>query len=290
MLSGRTSNEELDQMLLDGADDYLSKPFSLPELRARIKNALRLKDAQERSDVLNRHLLAINAELERGLTARDSDLVPVRTALVLALARLVEYRTSQRSARLLRLQRYSRFLAEGASQLPAFAGQIDEHFIQLLESCAPLHDIGNVGLPDHILFKPGKLDADEHMVMQAHTVIGAETLLKVARRHGAAVAFLQMAVDIARHHHERYDGSGYPDRLAGSQIPLAARIVAIGDVYDALRSPRPHRPPLFHSAAVQVMTGVTREQFDPFLLDVFKRCAPQFERTFQDLPDGVDFF
>ncbi|HXG09001.1 MAG TPA: response regulator [Gemmataceae bacterium] len=290
MLSGRTPPDELAQILLDGADDFLTKPFSLTELRARVKTALRLKDAQERSDLLNRHLLAVNAELERSLTARDSDLVHVRNALVLSLAKLVEHRTGQKSARLLRLQRYCRSLAEGAAALPIFAGQIDERFIQLLESCAPLHDIGNVGLPDHILYKPGKLTPEEFMVMQAHTVIGAETLLKVARRHGAAVAFLQMAVDIARHHHERYDGSGYPDRLAGNQIPLAARIVAIGDVYDALRSPRPHRPPLFHSAAVQVMTEVAREQFDPYLLDVFKRCAAEFERTFRELPDGVDFF
>src|SRR5206468_1588614 len=104
------------------------------------------------------------------------------------------------------------------------------------------HDIGKIGLPDHILLKPGKLDADERLLMQAHTVIGSETLKAVIAQHGKALAFLNMAVDIARHHHERYDGRGYPDQLANSDIPLAARLVAVGDVYDALRSRRAYKP------------------------------------------------
>src|SRR5207247_5647669 len=100
---------------------------------------------------------------------------------------------------------------------------------------AQLHDIGKASLPDHLLVKSGNLEADERLFMQTHTVIGAETLQNVARRVGSAVAFLQMATDIARHHHERYDGQGYPDGLKGSAIPLAARLLSIGDVYDGLR-------------------------------------------------------
>src|SRR5207247_5024048 len=103
----------------------------------------------------------------------------------------------------------------------------------MLEFCAPLHDIGKVGLPDHILLKPGKLDPDERILMQAHTIIGSDTLQAIAREHGSAMVFLHTAIDITRHHHERYDGNGYPDRLAGTDIPLAARLVSIGDVYDA---------------------------------------------------------
>jgi response regulator RpfG family c-di-GMP phosphodiesterase len=120
----------------------------------------------------------------------------------------------------MRVQSYCRVLAEHAAQVPLYAGQIDENFVQLLECCAPLHDIGKVALPDHILMKPGKLTPDERILMQAHTTIGADTLQAVARQHGAAVVFLQMAIDIARHHHERFDGTGYPDRLGGTAIPL----------------------------------------------------------------------
>src|SRR5262249_4799559 len=156
----------------------------------------------------------------------DSDLVHVRNALVLALAKLVEYRDTETGTHLLRLQQYTRVLAEEAAAESVFASQIDPNFIQILESCVPLHDIGKVGLPDHILLKPGKLDENERMIMQAHTLIGAETLKEVIKHHGSAVTFLQMAIDIARHHHEKYDGSGYPDRLAGTAIPLAARITA----------------------------------------------------------------
>src|SRR5262249_4335205 len=148
-----------------------------------------------------------------------------------------------------------------------------------------LHDIGKVALPDHIMLKPGKLDAAERLIMQTHTTIGADTLQAIAQRHGFAAAFLRMAIDIVRHHHERYDGRGYPDRLAGNAIPLAARLVAIADVYDALRGRRPYKPPLAHAAAVQLMTEASPGQFDPLLLAVFARCASRFERIAAEVPD-----
>jgi HD-GYP domain-containing protein (c-di-GMP phosphodiesterase class II) len=121
--------------------------------------------------------------------------------------------------------------------------------------------------------------------MQTHTTIGSDTLKAVMKQHGSALAFLQMAADIARHHHERFDGEGYPDRLAGSNIPLAARLVAIGDVYDALRSRRSYKPALSHSTAIQVMTKVSAGQFDPDLLQVYQRCGNDFERIFREVAD-----
>jgi response regulator RpfG family c-di-GMP phosphodiesterase/serine/threonine protein kinase len=285
LFSGRASADEVARLPLAGADDYLSKPFSLTQLQARVKAALRLKEAQDRSDLLNRHLLAVNQQLEANLTAQSSDLVRARNALVLALAKCVEYRDGETGAHLQRLQRYSRRLAEEAAATPMFAEQIDPFFIEMLECCAPLHDLGKVGLPDHILLKPGKLTPDERVLMQAHTVIGASTLEEVARQHGFALAFLQMAVDITRHHHERYDGTGYPDRLAGSAIPLAARIVAIADVYDALRCRRIYKPALSHSAALQMMVENSSGHFDPALVAIFQRFAPDFEKIFQELRD-----
>jgi response regulator RpfG family c-di-GMP phosphodiesterase len=285
LFSGHGTSDDVGHVLTAGADDYLTKPFSTVQLVARLKAALRLKDAQDRSDVLNRHLLAVNHELEANVNARDSDLIHARNALVLALAKLVEYRDSETGAHLLRLQQYCRCLAEEAAVSVNFASQVDGNFIQMLECCAPLHDIGKVGLPDHILLKPGKLDADERIIMQAHTIIGGDTLKTVLQQHGSAVAFLQMAIDIARHHHERYDGKGYPDRLAGDAIPLAARIVSICDVYDALRSRRVYKPALSHAATNQVMTEASSGQFDPALLQVFQRCGQQFDRVFREFAD-----
>jgi cyclic di-GMP phosphodiesterase len=285
MTSGNGNVDVLSQMLLTGADDFLTKPFSLTQLKARIKAALRLKEAQDRTDLLNRHLLAMNHELEQSLRARQSDIIESRNALVLALAKLVEHRASETGAHLSRMQQYSRCLAEDAARIAQFNEKIDGSFLELLECCAPLHDIGKVALPDYILLKPGKLDPEEKILMQTHTVIGAETLLEVARSHGSAMGFLQMAIDIARHHHERYDGSGYPDRVAGDAIPLAARIVAVADVYDALRSRRPYKPALSHNAAVQVIEDGSGKQFDPHLLQAFQRCSAMFEQIYRQMPD-----
>ena len=284
-LSGFANPDDMAQMLLAGADDFLAKPFSVVQLQSRVKAVLRLKDAQDRSDMLNRHLLALNHQLEQNLSARDSNLIDARNALVLALAKLVEHRDGVSSNRLARLQLYTRCLAEAAAGSERFASEIDRTFIEQLAATAPLLDIGKVGLPDHILLKPGKLTTDERIIMQAHTVIGSDILKAVAEQHGSARGFLQMAIDIARHHHERMDGAGYPDRLTGDAIPLAARLVAPCDVYDALRSRRLYRPGLAHMVALQVMTEDWNSQFDPGLREPFRRCADEFATIFRDHAD-----
>jgi response regulator RpfG family c-di-GMP phosphodiesterase len=285
MFSGRSAPDEMAQLMLGGADDYLVKPFTTVQLQARVKSALHLKEAQDHASMLNHDLLAVNFELERNLTARSSDLVQARNALVLALAKLVGYRDSETGDHLVRLQRYCRCLASEAAHSTLFAEQIDTNFIDMLQCCAPLHDIGKLGLPDHILLKPGKLTSDERMLMQAHTIIGAETLEAVARQHNFALVFLQMSIDIARSHHERYDGTGYPDKLAGADIPLAARIVAICDVYDAMRSRRVYKPALSHASTVELIVENSPGHFDPILLQAFERSAPRFDQIYREFTD-----
>jgi response regulator RpfG family c-di-GMP phosphodiesterase len=285
MFSGRSAPDEMAQLMLGGADDYLVKPFTTVQLQARVKSSLRLKEAQDHASTLNQNLLALNFELERNLTAQASDLVQARNALVLALAKLVEYRDTETGMHLLRLQKYCRCLASEAAHSTLFADQIDTNFIDMLECCAPLHDIGKLGLPDHILLKPGKLTPDERMLMQAHTTIGAETLEAVAKQHNFALVFLQMSIDIARSHHERYDGTGYPDKLAGSDIPLAARIVAICDVYDAMRSRRVYKPALSHVSTVELITQNSPGHFDPVLLQAFERCMGRFDQIYREFTD-----
>lgn len=285
MFSGTADGDELSRIMLAGADDFLTKPFSMVQLRARVKAALRLKDAQDRSDVLNRELLAVNAELEKSVQARDGELIRARNGLVLALAKIVEHRSAETGAHLMRLQRYCRVLAEAAMSRPAFAPLIDANFVRNLEDCAPLHDIGKAALPDGVLNKPGALTPEERAAMQSHTTIGAETLREVAQRHPFATGFLHMAIDIARHHHERWDGAGYPDRLSGEQIPLAARLVALADVYDALRAKRVYKPGMSHEATVVLMTASSQGHFDPALVEVFKTCAARFDRIFRDFDE-----
>jgi len=284
LTSGASAPDHMAWLMDSGADDFLPKPFSLVQLRARVRTALRLKDAQDLSDQLRRHLQAANNILEKDLLARESDLVLARNVLVLALAKLVECRDYETGAHLLRLQRFCRILAEEAAALPCFRDQIDPVFVQTLECCVPLHDIGKVGVPDHILLKPGPLTPEERLVMQAHTTRGADTLKEVARQHPYAPAFMQMAIDIPRPNHERWDGTGYPDRLAGSAIPLAARVTALADVYDALRCRRVYKPALSHRAAVHTMTE-GHGQFDPALLPVFQRSAGRLEEVFDQLMD-----
>src|SRR5262249_20216747 len=157
-----------------------------------------------------------------------------RNGLVLALARLVEKRSSESSQHLVRMQRYCRLLGERAARLPALAEELTEGFLEMLEAVGPLHDIGKIALPDHILHKPSRLDSDERVIMQSHTLIGAETLEVIARDYAFEPDFLRMAVAVVRHHHERFNGTGYPDGLSGADIPLAARMTALADVYDAL--------------------------------------------------------
>lgn len=285
MFSGRASGDELAGSMVAGADDYLGKPFTAMQLLARVEAALRLKQAQDLSDRLNQQLLGTNHDLEQTVQARDCDLLHARNALVLAMAELVGHRDTETGAHLMRLQHYVRCLGEEAASALAFTNQLTEPYVQLMECCAPLHDIGKAGIPDHILLKPGKLTPDERAIMETHTVLGAATLEKVSRKHGFARAFFQMAQEIARHHHERVDGAGYPDRLAGDAIPLCARILAVGDVYDALRSRRAYKPALSHEATLEIMQKTAAGHFDPALFEAFLRCEPRFDQIYRRLTD-----
>jgi response regulator RpfG family c-di-GMP phosphodiesterase len=248
-------------------------------------NLLRLKDAEDRSDSLAAHLLHTNQQLEQTARTRDSELYQAQDVLIFALAKMAESRGLETGGHLLRMQQYARVLAEEAMRFPAFSGLIDENFVRMIERCVVLHDIGKVAIPDHVLLKPGRLDAEERVVMESHTVVGAGVLEAVARHHGASLAFLQMAIDIVRSHHERWDGTGYPDSLAGDAIPLAARIVTIVDVYDALRSKLVYKPGLSHAAARRLLLEGTKGQFDPALLVAFRQCEPSFELIFEQTVD-----
>jgi response regulator RpfG family c-di-GMP phosphodiesterase len=201
------------------------------------------------------------------------------------MAKVAELRGLETGPHLLRMQQYLRVLAEEAMTLPAFAPVIDAPYVRMLERCVLLHDIGKVAIPDHVLLKPGKLDPEERSIMESHTVLGANLLEAVGRQHGACLALLSMAIDVARSHHERYDGEGYPDGLQGEAIPLSARIVAVADGYDAMRSKLVYKPGLSHAAARRLLLASDQGQFDPALLVAFRNCEESFKQIFEQTTD-----
>jgi len=224
------------------------------------------------------HLPGLDVFADQVAVARE--LSQDRHALVLALTETLCWHDENARAHLRRVQAFVRCLAEEAITLPCFRGRIDADFIQLVEWCAPLHDLGKVAVPAAVLEKPGALDVAERRIAESHTLIGAGILENAAGQIGCAGPFIAMARNMARSHHERFDGTGYPDRLAGEAIPLEARIVAIADVYDALRSPRRYKAGWSHERVLTVMLAESPGHFDPDLLAVFERCAARFAEIF----------
>lgn len=168
-----------------------------------------------------------------------------------------------------RVRHYAHLLALNLHAAGTFAGQINDDFVRQLYLGAPLHDLGKVAIPDHILMKPGKLTCDEFEVMKRHTTLGAERLAAVLSENPAAT-FICVAYEIALHHHERFDGRGYPLGLAGAAIPLVARIVTVADVYDALTSVRVYKPAMPHQTAAAIIYEEAGRQFDPVIVEAFR--------------------
>jgi response regulator RpfG family c-di-GMP phosphodiesterase len=181
----------------------------------------------------------------------------------------------------LRIGRFVRALAGAAVDQGEYARLKDPAFLELLVSVSPIYDIGLLTIPRNILMKPEKLDAEELSVMQTHTTTGSDVVLTVAGEFADDIATLALAAEVVRGHHEAWDGTGYPDGLSGTEIPLGARVLAIVSVYEALRSRRPHRPPLSHAHAVKCITTESPAHFDPALLTAFSAVAPRYEKIFR---------
>ena len=245
LLTSQSGVENVVTGLNAGADDFLTKPFHPQELRVRLRTG------------------------ERILSLESRDLV------IFALAKLAEFRDKDTGTHLERMREYSRILADELSRWPEYSTIIDGDYVQLIYLTSPLHDIGKVGIPDSVLLKPAKLTPDEFTQMKQHTVIGGNTLRAVAE--GAPTAqFLVMAQDIAMTHHERFDGSGYPNGLAGEKIPLCGRIVALADVYDALRSKRVYKIAFTHETARDEIVKEAGKHFDPAVVRAFMNREAEF--------------
>jgi response regulator RpfG family c-di-GMP phosphodiesterase len=222
------------------------------------------------------------ARVRREMLQRENDLIRTRDAVIFGLAKITESRDPDTGDHLERIARFSTRLASALRCDPRFRNQVSHSFVKLIGISSVLHDIGKVGVPDSILKKPGKLDEAEYAAMRSHVPIGRTCIREIELRLGNS-NFLHMAEEIAFCHHERWDGTGYPRGLAGAQIPLAGRIVAIADAYDAATSRRVYKAALSHEDAVANIRHEAGKQFDPNLVDVFL----QVESDFQEIALGT---
>ena len=260
LLTALDSDEDEARGLALGAADYLTKPVRPGVLLARLDRLL----AQRSS---NLHLRAGLQRLEVDLQRRQADLLAIQDSTHRALLDLQEARDPEATQHRLRTQAYLHSLCQVLRRHPRFSEQLDDRQINMVLRAAPLHDIGLLGLPDRLLDHPGPLDGAARQSMQTHTVLGADVLARVWP--AAASASLPWAREIARSHHERWDGQGYPDGLAGDTITWPARLMAVVDAYDALTMRRPYRAALTHAHAVSVLAGERGRQFDPDVTDAF---------------------
>ncbi|NUQ69057.1 MAG: HD domain-containing protein [Phycisphaerales bacterium] len=220
-------------------------------------------------------LVRVNRLLEREVQRRTRKGLAIRDALVFGLAKLADYRDTDTGRHLERICRYSEMLA---LELRSVNPDISVEWIERLKIASSMHDIGKVGIPDSILLKPGILTPRERTLMELHTTIGAETLLAIRRRVGTD-ALLDMSIQVALEHHEKWDGTGYPHKLSGSQISMAARIVALADIYDALTSKRVYKDAMSHDKARRIIVDSRGSHLDPDIVDAFERVQHRFDEV-----------
>lgn len=263
--------ETADKLLAfqEGGVDYVTKPFQPLEVLARVATHLELKRHRD--------------NLEELVQERTRELAKTQDAVIYGLGILAEYRDLETGEHIKRTRMYVKLLAEQLKSNPAFSGYFDDKTIRLLYHSAPLHDIGKVGVPDSILRKPGPLTFEEQQVMKRHTSYGKEVITRIgeAMHDNSASSFLQIAGEIAFSHHEYWDGSGY-NGLKGEEIPVAGRLMALADVYDALTSRRVYKPAYSHDRAFEIITQGTErtspEHFDPIVLQAFVDMRDTFRK------------
>ena len=252
-----------------GAVDYIVKPISPPILKARVRTHLALKEAAD-------FLRDKNSFLEAEVVKRTREVQLVQDVTIMAMASIAETRDNETGNHIRRTQNYVRVLAARLRSHPKFAAVLDDPTIEMLFKSAPLHDIGKVGIRDAILLKPAKLTPEEFEIMKTHTTLGRDMIMAAEKLMDAPSTFLRFAREIAHYHQEKWDGSGYPDGLAGDAIPLCARLMAVADVYDALISRRVYKPPFSRERAFGIMLEGRGTHFDPDILDTFTIVEPEF--------------
>ena len=281
IVSGRSSSLDLELASDQGADDYLVKPIIPKQLIGRIQLHEKLLEAREAAGRYSKELADQSAMLSGVVESRRKEQQAIQDAAIFTLAKVAESRDNETGDHLIRISEFSGILASALVDHKDPARRLSSIESMAIPRLSTLHDIGKVGIPDAILLKPGKLDAEEWRIMQSHTVIGWEILEEAVRQFPSA-SFLRGAALIAKYHHERWDGTGYPCGLAGEDIPLPARIVAVADVFDALTSDRPYRQAWSCEKTRDHIIEGSGSHFDPILVDIFVERFDDF-RSVQNL-------
>lgn len=268
LVSGKGSTAERVKGYEAQADDYIVKPFDHDELMSKVRVQFRLWDARRQLTSAKDQLEIYAGELEELVSLRTKQLTATQDMAVFALAHVVDSRDPETGEHLQRMRRYTQMIAEELADSGPYAAMIDQTFLEDLYRSSPLHDIGKVAVPDAILQKPGRLTHEEFEEMKKHVIVGGRTLA-MARDQVGSGTFMDMAADIARYHHERFDGTGYCEGLRAQDIPLSARIVALADVYDALTSQRVYKTAYSEDAAREIIIRESGIQFDPVVVDAF---------------------
>lgn len=269
-ISALSQTDEKVKAFEVGGVDYITKPFQFEEVKARVEAHLNL------------HRLQVH--LEDVVKDQVKEIYEQQMGMIFGLAKLAEIRDTDTGKHLERIRELCKMFAEALNKKAEYRSHVDTAYCERIYQASPLHDIGKVGIPDHILLKPGKLTPEEFEIMKTHTVIGAQTLMEVRQRFPNN-EFVKMGIKIALSHHEKWDGSGYPEGLKENKIPLSARIMTVVDVYDAVRSKRVYKPPISHREACQIIREGKGKHFDPSLIDVFVDLEPRFEEVWESLQD-----
>ena len=273
--SSNENTESIAKCIELGADDYVIMPYNPTLLRARVKASLKKKIYHDVEKNFFRQMNEYSHNLEELVKDQVKEISQGQQATIFAMAKLAEYRDPETGQHIERMAEYCKIIATYLRGCDRYRYYIDDNYIDCIYSAAPLHDIGKVGIVDEILNKPGKLTKEEFNEMKRHTVIGANTLKDVIARHPSN-ELVRIGIDIAEAHHEKWDGSGYPFGLSGENIPLSARILALGDVYDALVSERCYKKAFSHEEAKKIILEGRGTHFDPSIVDAFIECESDF--------------
>jgi putative two-component system response regulator len=271
-LTAKTGIEDEEKGFEIGAVDYITKPISPPIVLARVRTHLELKTVRDFFKDKSEYL---EAEVNR----RTKEIVMIQDVSMIAMGSLAEARDNETGNHIRRTQHYIKLLTDKLKNHENFRHYLTDETVNLLLKSAPLHDIGKVGIPDHILLKEGKLSSEEFEVMKMHTEIGRRAIVNAEKILDAPVSFLRYAREIAYTHHEKWDGTGYPEGLSGDDIPISGRIMAVADVYDALISSRIYKWPQPHEEALQTIKEGRGTHFDPDVVDAFLEIADQFSEV-----------
>lgn len=254
VLTAELTTETQKKSLSSGAKDFLPKPFDQQEVLLRTKNIIEVR-------LLHKQISQQNLILEAEVKKRTQELEDSRLEVVQRLGLASEYKDNETGNHILRMSKFSRAIAKAIG--------FSDNNAEMIRCATSMHDIGKIGIPDRVLLKSGKLDAEEWKIMQSHVTIGNELL------SGGDSPLLKMAKKVALTHHEKWDGSGYPNKLSGENIPLAGRICAISDVFDALTSKRPYKEAWPIEKAMTVIKEESGKHFEPRLVDVFEKILPE---------------